>query len=136
MTALDLAPILALANAAEDGPWRAVEHPQPDDSPDGWPLITIQSESGDRREVAAVIEDDVASASEKPRENAKFIAAARTLVPAMADEIVQLRAELAEARAQRDRFYEQYASAQQALRSLAQAYTDATGKPAPEAVNA
>jgi hypothetical protein len=33
-------------------------------------------------------------------------------------------------------WYDRYANAQNALRNLAQAYTDATGKPAPEAVAA
>lgn len=93
MTAIDLDAIEKYTNAAEDGPWEAVEHPQRDDNPDGWPLIVIRSTTGKRREVAAVIEDDVASASECPRENAAFIAAARTVVPKMAAEIRALRAD-------------------------------------------
>lgn len=39
-------------------------------------------------------------------------------------------------RAERDRLHEQYAAAHQALRSLALAYVDATGKPAPVEVPA
>ncbi|MFI2663216.1 hypothetical protein [Micromonospora carbonacea] len=47
-----------------------------------------------------------------------------------------LGGEVAEVAAQRDRLYEQNAAARNALRSLAQAYADATGQPAPVAVNA
>ncbi|WP_433651057.1 hypothetical protein ACQP2C_32620 [Micromonospora zamorensis] len=40
--------------------------------------------------------------------------------------VAELRAELAKVRAQRDRFHEQYANAQQALRNVSQAYLDTT----------
>ncbi|MFI7073617.1 hypothetical protein [Micromonospora sediminicola] len=91
---LDIDAARKLADAAEDGPWISETHPLADDNPSGWPLTVIRSASGARREVAAVIEDDVASASECPMANAEFIAAARTLVPQLCDALDAARAEI------------------------------------------
>ncbi|MEV0214249.1 hypothetical protein [Micromonospora sp. NPDC050695] len=92
MTINNIAAIRKIADAAEPGPWAVVECPESDDNPNGWPLITVQSAVGMRREVVSVIEDDVASASDRPRENALFVAVARSLMPDLCDEIEQLRA--------------------------------------------
>lgn len=50
--------------------------------------------------------------------------------------IAFLGGDLAKVAAERDRLYEMYAASQQALRSLAQAYADTTGKPTAVRVDA
>lgn len=89
MTALSPHDVRKLDATAEPGPWHVEVHPAPEDQPDGWPLIVVRAANG--REIVAVIEDDVAAASESPRENAEFIAAARTALPETLNENERLR---------------------------------------------
>lgn len=71
MTTNDIDAIRKLANAADDGPWTAHD--------DG--LVWAER-----------IGDPVSGSAEQP--NAEFIAAARQIVPALCDEVEQLRTEL------------------------------------------
>lgn len=82
---LDLAHIRGLADAATGGPWTADTDRFAVVTPDRRALIECLLDDGDTRE--------------DPRQalrNMDFIAAARELVPAMADEIERLRQRVAE----------------------------------------
>jgi hypothetical protein len=91
--ALDLDAIRRLVNRATGGPWSLIERQDGERR-----ILTVVAEDhGDTHDYAMVAEvpmdpdDDV----NDWRNDAEFIAAARTLVPAQADEIVRLRAQIA-----------------------------------------
>ncbi len=99
-TPLDLDTIRAHANAATPGPWTADTTTRGDCvvwGPNGRFIANTQAEphwvpDPDGRKRSVVFDVD--------RCDSEFIAAARELVPAMADEIERLRAEVAGARRQ------------------------------------
>jgi len=92
MTAIDIDAIRKLADAATDGPWWAWDR--------GVGYVIAVGEPGDvdeydrpRRELPEGMRTDIGR-----REDAEFIAAARTLVPALCDELEQTRAALTASR--------------------------------------
>ena len=123
----DIDAIRKLADAATDGPWTTGADKAWADALTPWALIPNA---------------DYPLTELKPgpqgAADAEFIAAARTHVPALCDEVEQLRTRVADRNASLDRvtaernaardeaarLYEQNAAAQNALRSLGQAYAD------------
>lgn len=108
---VDVAAARQLADAATAGPWTA--HTYRHEGMDGWGEISggrILREDG-----KLLVTNHVHKAAD-----AEFIAAARSLVPALLDDLVRVSGELANTQAELARDDERFSAGFEALRGLAQ----------------